>query len=292
MTPGSTHNLPVETLWLGLHKTGTTFLQKSLDLSQPALRAAGIDYRELAEFRQLYTRPLLHADHTDPPAPPPDPAPDLRQRLVFDENILALVQHVLDPSGLYPEAAARARIVADHLGLVRPRLVIGLRGFRTFLPALYCEVLKSTAFRRFRKFLSAAPEVLSWSDLIQRLAAGFPDSEVLVYTAETLRGHERQLLAWITGLDPTALTLLSEPERPGFSHKAVRALHAIRKPRQVTRDDVSAQVRRFPRNPGVPGFDPWTAAEAGKLDAAYSADLDRIRALPGVRFLDPDLLAS
>ena len=40
-------------LWLGLHKTGTTFLQKSLDLSQKALQQAAIHYVDLDEFRRL-----------------------------------------------------------------------------------------------------------------------------------------------------------------------------------------------------------------------------------------------
>jgi len=289
---GSAHKLPVDTLWLGLHKTGTTFLQKSLDLSQPALRDAGIDYQELSEFRRLYTRPLLHAGHADAPAPVTQPAPSLRQRLIFDENILALVQHALDPKGFYPQAAPRARVVADYLRLVDPRLVIGLRSFRTFLPALYCEALKSTAFRRFRKFSASRPEHLSWADLLERLSAAFPQSELLVYTAEAMRGHERQLLSLITGLAARDFTLLTEAERPGYSHQAVRALHDIRKSRPVTREDISAQVRRFPRDPGVSGFDPWTPTEARALDAAYAADLARITALPRVRFLDPALLAS
>ncbi len=283
---------PVDTLWLGLHKTGTTFLQKSLDLSQQVLRERGVHYQELDVFRKDYTRPLLHVDHPAPPAPRPKPFPGLTQFLVFDENIPALVQHALGPEGLYPDAAPRARLISDHLGLIRPRLVLGLRGYRTFLPSLYCEALKSTAFRRFRKFCVTPTDALSWDNLVGRLTAQFPQSEILIYTAEALRGHERSLLSSVTGVDGAGFTLLEQAERPGFSNKAVRALHEISKARPVTREDVSQQTRLFPRGPGTAGFDPWTPEEATDLDRRYAADLDRLIKRPDVTFLDPELLGS
>jgi hypothetical protein len=284
----SPDNLPADTLWLGVHKTGTTFLQKSLDLSQGALQAGGVQYQELSEFRTAYTRPLLAAGHPDAPAQPWGAA---GKRLIFDENILGLVQHALGPLGLYPEAAARARIMADHFGMVRPQIVLGLRGFGGFLPSLYCEALKSTAFRRFRKFCVTPVEALSWDDLVGRIMAVFPGSEVWVYTAEALRGHEAALLAAVTGLGQAAFTLLDQAERPGFSHKAVRAMHEIDKTSLVTRADISQQNKLFPRRPGVAGFNPWTPEEAAVLDQVYAADVARVVKRAGVRFLDTELAA-
>ena len=275
----------VDTLWLGVHKTGTTFLQKSLDLSQRALRAAGVQYMELAAFRAAYTRPLLHQGHPDPVGPPLPAG----KRLVFDENIPALVQHALGAGGLYPDIGPRARRVADHLGLVRPRVVLGLRGFGGFLPSLYCEALKSTAFVPFRRFLVTRVADLSWDDLVGRVVAAFPGSEVMIYTAEALRGRERALLGLVTGVEAAAFTLLDGAERPGFSNAAVQALHEVAKSRAVTRADVSGQTRLHPKGPGVPGFDPWTMAEAATLDRIYADDLARLVRRPQVRFVDQDL---
>ena len=277
---------PADTFWMGAHKTGTTFLQKSLDLSQPALQAAGVQYIELGEFRRLYTRPLLNDGHPDPV----DAAPTASgRRLIFDENIIGLVQHALCSAGLYPKAARRALRVADHLGLVQPRIVLGLRGFRGFLPSLYCEALKSTEFSRFRKFCITPEQALSWDDLIGRLAAVFPHSEILIYTAEALRGREKALLSVVTGLTPEALSLLGQAERPGFSQKAVRALHELAKTRPVTRQDVIQQNQLHPRGAKTPGFDPWKPDEAARLDEIYAADLARLLQRPQVRFLDPEL---
>ncbi|MEO8243518.1 MAG: hypothetical protein ABI832_14530 [bacterium] len=275
---------PFDTIWLGVHKTGTTFLQKCLDLSQPALRAHGVHYFDLAEFRRLYTRPLLHLNHPDPPAPPL--SRDARHRLVFDENILALVQHALGDAALYPDAANRATSVANHLGLTKPRVVLGLRSFRTFLPSLYGEALKSTPFRPFRAFNVTHATHLSWNNLITRLIAAFPGSPVLCYAAEDLRGHERDLLTQIADLPPDAVSLITGSERPGFSDAAVRALHDLAEQRPVTRDDVSAQARQFPRLAGVAAYNPWTDAEAIALDQRYTADLASIRRRPEVQFIN------
>ena len=265
-----------DVLWLGLHKTGTTFLQKSLDLSAGELIRAGIAYVGLDEFHRRWTRPLLHDGHPDAPAPGALPE-GMRRWLVFDENILALVQHGLTRNGFYPKAGPRARRIADHLGLRQPMIVLGLRGFAGMVPSLYCEALKSTPFKPFRSFLAQPPEAMSWLPLIAQLQAAFPASRVLLYCAEELAGREARLLARVTGLRDQAFTLLSEPERVGFSHKAVMHLHDLSERGPVARSDVREATRRWPRGPEHPGFAPWSAEERKVLNAAYARDLATLR---------------
>lgn len=280
---------PADTLWLGVHKTGTTFLQKSLDLSQEQLRAGGVQYLELSEFRRLYTRPLLHPGHPDQLAAPPEAVVGLRQRLIFDENLLSLVQDALGTEGLYPKAGQRARMVAHHFHFSRPAIVLGLRNFRSFLPSLYCEATKSTPFKRFRRFCLTPFAQMSWDDLITRLTAVFPHSEIIIYTAEALRGHEAALLSHVTGLPPQAFTLIAQAERPGFSHQAVMAMHDLNETRPVLREDVRAINKTYPKTPAIAGYDPWTAQEAADLDQRYAEDLAKLVARGNVRFLDPVL---
>lgn len=283
-----------DVLWLGLHKTGTTFLQKSLDLSAAALALAGIAYVPLDDFRRRWTRPLLHRNHSEPAAPGTLPAGTDRW-LAFDENILALVQHALTREGLYPAGGERARIVADHLGLHRPRLVLGLRGYEGLVPSLYCEALKSTPFKTFERFVTQPVEAMSWLPLIDRLQAAFPDSDMLIYRAEDLPGHEARLLAEVTGLPESAFTLLNKPERLGFSDAAVTRLHEMAAQGEVSRDDVRATVRALPRGPERPGFSPWTAADRAILQAGYARDLAILRkraGLSGGRLRILDLAAA
>ena len=277
-----------DVLWLGLHKTGTTFLQKSLDRSQAALDQAGIAYVDLETCRRRWTRPLLHKGHPEVPAPGDLPAGRTRW-LVFDENILALVQHALTRQGLYPKGGDRARILADHLRLRRPRIVLGLRGFAGLLPSLYCEALKSTPFKTFEQFLLQPVEAMSWQPLVEALRARFPGSEILLYRAEDLPGREARLLAEVTGLPETAFALLDKPERLGFSDAAMRRLHDMAEGGPVSHEDVRAAVRDLPRAPGQPGFSPWTPEDREILEVNYARDLAilRKRAAAGqLRLLD------
>ena len=268
--------MPQDILWLGVHKTGTTFLQKSLDRSQQALQAAGIGWTGLESFRAAWTRPLLHADHDVAPAPA-ETFPDCAHRLVFDENILALVQDAVTPAGLYPQGADRAQIVARHLGLRAPRLVLGLRGFAGYLPSLYCEMLKSTPFRPFRSFLRWPPEAMSWLPLIDRLRAAFPDSPMLLYRAEDLPGNEAPLLAAVTGLAPETVTLHEGTERPGFSQAAIDAITARAETAPMNPEAVKAMAAALPRGLDRPGFDPWDAREHALFRAIEARDLAVLR---------------
>lgn len=268
--------MPADVLWLGLHKTGTTFLQKSLVRSEVALVLAGIAYVPLEDFRRRWTRPLLHRNHPEAPEPGVLPA-GMTRWLAFDENILALVQHAVTREGLYPQAGPRARIVADHLGLRRPRIVLGLRGCDGLVPSLYCEALKSTPFKTFEQFLLQPVEAMSWLPLIDQLRAEFPDSDMLLYRAEDLPGREARLLAEVTGLPESAFTLLDKPERLGFSHAAVTRLHEMAEHGPVSREDVRTIVRAHPRGPGLPGYSPWTPEDRAILQAGYARDLAILR---------------
>jgi hypothetical protein len=269
-TKTKTHTRDV--LWLGLHKTGTTFLQKSLDLSEDTLSSAKIHYVGLEEFRASWTRPLLYDNHTSEPEPisMPDTA---KWRLIFDENILSLVQHAVTPRGLYTDGAERALIIANYFKMAQPRIVLGLRNFTGMIPSLYCESLKSTPFKPFERFCSLGLSEMSWLPLIDRLREAFPDSEMHLYQAEGLQGHESQLLSEVTGIKHSPFNLLKNPERLGFSQEAVDWLHETSKFRKISKADVRSAVKALPKNSRRPGFSPWTPSETTLLNDQYLRDL-------------------
>lgn len=277
-------------LWLGAHKTGTTFLQKSLDLSQDALAAGQVHYMELDAFRQLYTRPLVNG-RTDLVVGDSVYRQDWDgTNLVFDENVPALVQHVCSPEGLYTDGPARSRLLADHLGLKRPMIVFGIRAFAGYLPSLYCETLKATPFKVFRKFLRTPLDQLAWYPAIKALQAQFEGSDVLVYQYETLKGNEKALLGHLTGLPADNFTLLGNTERLGFSHRSIHKLREINTQRKVLRKDVRTAVKNFPKSPENPGYWPWKPEEKPQLATLYEADIARIRADTSLTFLDCNTL--
>ncbi len=276
-----------DVLWLGLHKTG----RPSAEIAGPVTGGAERGGDRLCRVGRVPPPldPAAVAQGASRGAGAGRPAGGRTRWLVFDENILALVQHALTRQGLYPKGGDRARILADHLRLRRPRVVLGLRGFAGLVPSLYCEALKSTPFKTFDRFLLQPVEEMSWLPLIEGLRANFPDSEMLLYRAEDLPGREARLLAEVTGLPETAFTLLDKPERLGFSHAAVTRLQHMAEGGPVSREDVRAVVRDLPRGPGQPGFSPWTPEDRAILEANYARDLAilRKRAAAGqLRLLD------
>lgn len=278
-------------LWLGAHKTGTTFLQKCLDLSAEQLRDHGIHYTELGEFRQRYTRPLLQEGASEPPAAPGEFAdPDRPVTLVFDENIAGLVQHAVSRDGFYPVAGQRARTITEYLDLRVDTVVLGVRRYDAFLPSMYCETLKSTKFRPFDDYLRRAlapadPHYrsadasndgsrlvfsrLNWYLLTRRLGAAFPGAGVRVYFHEDLRGREAILLQEVLGLPASDITLLESTERAGFSGRAVDELHALAQQREVQRRDVSEVTSAYPSGAEYPTFYPWSEADSELLAELY-----------------------
>lgn len=269
-------------LWLGAHKTGTTNLQARLQAMQPILKRHGIGYDPLESFRETHTRPLLDRDAPLPRFSPPS----ARTQLIFDENILGLVQNVCCPEGLYPEGAWRADEMADRLGLKDPHLVLGLRGFAEYLPSLYCETLKSIPFKPFRSFLRCPMEQLSWQPLVAGLLRVFPNSAMTLYTAEWLRGHETQLLTHLLSLPASEIATGPNEERPGFSQQAIEAMEAGMEDGPIGPAEAKRLAAAHPRGPDRPGFDPWSAQEHADLAARWQSDMTKLRTWSRVKFVD------
>ena len=280
-----------EILWLGLHKTGTTTLQAMLAGAEEALRAEGIAVPELQAFRDAHTRPFLDGA---PPKGAADPArPGGPRRIVFDENMPALVQDVLSPHGIYPRAASRLGRMAERLEMPRPRLVMGLRARAPWLPSLWVEVLKSLPGRPFRSFAGAMPEGRAWTELAARLAAAGPES-LWVYRIEDWRDREADLLAHVTGLPADAFAPPAAPLRTGLGAEAGAAVEAMM--RDGAPSDPAAVKAAMAAHPkGDEAFDPWRPEERAALAAADARDMAGLAALEAagrLRLLRPEGAAN
>lgn len=272
-------------LWLGAHKTGTTYLQNLLMQSRTALAGAELLYVGMEAFRSLYTRPLLYGGSAAGSTPP---LPSLKGRyLLFDENILGLVQDVVTRYGLYPNGAERAAELATALKLDAPDIVLGIRGFSGYLPSLYCEALKSTPFQPFDHFQVAPLTALSWCDLIERLMSVFPHSRIVVYQAEDLRGREQDLLGWVTGLKAQEIPNVAGPQRERFSQKAVDKLHQLHQNGPIDTALFARCLREFPKTSENKAFNPWNTAQERDLAVVYDLDIKAIKALERVDFWAP-----
>lgn len=277
-------------LWLGAHKTGTTYLQSLLDVSKEGLSEHGVAYENLDTFRNRFTRPLLYKNFTAPPDDRSTFSTGDKATVLFDENIPGLVQSAISLSGgLYPLMEPRVNKVLGYLNYDPSHIVIGIRGMTGFLPSLYCETLKSTPYKSFEEFLRKVPSNISWVPLLKRIVGMFPGRSVTVYKAEEIRGKERELLSMVTGVPAQKILQSSGQERSGFSQKAIDVLDELSRTRAVVRSDVHAIVMKYPKSKVNAGFSPFDLEEKERLDALYARDVRGIKALEYVNFWESSL---
>lgn len=282
-------------LWLGAHKTGTTYLQNVLDRSRSALADAGILYLGLQAFRSRCTKPLLYSDsaHSGITSGVRSVCEGRGRYLIFDENILSLVQDVQATHGLYPGGEERALHLCNALRLDKPLLVLGVRKYSDFLPSLFCETIKAQPFLPFHSFQKTLFSALSWCDLAERLLAAFPQARLKIYTVEAMRDREAELLSWVCGnVPPSQWTVeaQSKARREGFSHDSMVLLHELAEARgidNITATDLTNCLKAHPRDSQSRSFDPWTPSEKAVLDLKYRVDVNAIRALSRVDFWVP-----
>lgn len=282
-------------LWLGAHKTGTTFMQDMLARSRSALADSGILYLGLQAFRSSYTRPLLHSNIASYRSAGTllSVSYGRGRYLIFDENILGLVQDAQAAHGLYPGGEERALHLARALGSRKLMLVLGIRKYSDFLPSLFCETIKAQPFLPFRIFQKTRFSALSWCDLAERLLAAFPEARLKIYTVEAMRDREAELLSWVCGnVSPSQWTVeaQSKARREGFSHDSMVLLHELAEARgidNITATDLTNCLKAHPRDSQSRSFDPWTPSEKAVLDLKYRVDVNAIRALSRVDFWIP-----
>ncbi|KFG91752.1 hypothetical protein BV98_000610 [Sphingobium herbicidovorans NBRC 16415] len=268
-------------VWLGAHKTGTTFLQRILELSSSILSEHGLSYLPLDAFREKYTRPLLYRGHTIRPV-----YPEYNLNFVFDENIPGLVQHALSPSGIYPEVSNRLATICEFFEFQCPDIYFGIRNYAGYVPSLYCEALKSTKFKSFRNFYISDRHQLNWVNVVDRIRRVVPGSKIYIYKHEDVRGNEAKLLSTVTGIKRQNFAVPDNLEREGFSHQAVQALLAISSEREVARRDVSQSVKKFPKGERWSSFDPWSEDERRDLAELYDNHVDLLKKTGDIEWID------
>jgi hypothetical protein len=134
---------------LGLHKTGTTAVQRFLEDNAVKLRRGGVAHIPLERMRKEIT-PLFHeAGEGSGDAArrylEGFPAPTV---ILSDENILGGTNDV--PTGqFYPAARRRVTAVLEALGETEVHLVVTLRDPAQLLPSMYAEYLRMRDFVDF-----------------------------------------------------------------------------------------------------------------------------------------------
>lgn len=278
---------------LGAHKTATTHLQNRLEQTRPALDSLGVGLALPEQLRPERVidlrmrrpvawlgRGLLRRDiETRLAAQVP-----LHTRMVIsDEEILGNAAAPLE-AGFYPRAMFRVR--ALNSALTSGGLWLSVRRLDHYVSAAYSTALKHIALPVTRahykaRILARPPD---WSDLVARLVQAAPNLPITVWDYADYRANSMAIFSDLTGVSLDNLPEVSDPISTRTPDEAAirtaEALTELREPH--VRAKRIGEI--FEASTG-PRFTLFDVAEEDMLNEFYAAQLNRIRAMPKVRFL-------
>lgn len=296
-------------LHLGAHKTATTHLQGAFRAAAPALAAHGVRWFGPGRFRGPGALPLKAVAEAGPQAPGAarlarvlggarSAAQDGRL-IVSEENLLgpALRPAPGAAPALYAHAERRLGHVLAATGLGGGpgsggvTLCLAVRAPCDWVVSNHSQRASTGRWMAWEAFADGVePAALRWSGLVARLLAVPGVSGALVWAHEDYPAVFPSLLQRL--LPEAARPLVVPAPRranEGLSAAALAhiAAHSPGRTLEARRALVAEARARFPRGPDAPGFDPWPPAVREAAAAAHAADLERLRALPGVVWLAP-----
>ncbi|WP_370161677.1 hypothetical protein [Limimaricola soesokkakensis] len=286
---------------IGANCTDDDRLLKSVTKNQPTLAERGIRVPGPARYRRLLRETIQHLRGAAPEPGTRDVLVDAiidhgetTERLVLGNPAFICTPARICDAGCFHELAGfKARALATLFPDDWIELFLGIRNPASFLPACW-EQTRGRAFEEFMADLD--PRTILWSDVLARLREAAPNAQLTVWCDEDSALLWPELVRALAGMSPDspvegAHDLVDEIMRPEGAAR-LRAYLDKHPPANAAqhRRIVSAFLDKYARDDAVetvidlPG---WDAALVAELTAIYEADLKRIAAMEGVRFISP-----
>ena len=299
---GPTHRADGKTtldiaIHLGAHCTDEDRIQRVLTDNRARLRRQGIvvpppGRARPALRRALQARAAGRGGDEDVLDELLDGASATPARLVLSyEAFLGVYANVLAGDRMYPEAGARARLLADLFPGHAVGFHFGLRNQASFVPALF----EASSVQRFGTFLEGQDLArMRWTDPVAAIRAACPDVPLTVWCTEDLALIWPEVLRRLAGTDGPLQgedAILAEIMTEG----GFRRLQAYLRDNPIRtqgtwRKVVAAFLRKYARPErlereiDLPG---WTQGIIAGLTEHYAADVAAIRARDDVTVLGP-----
>lgn len=287
-------------LHVGVHKTATTHLQRSLKHARRALAAEGVRYYGPDHFRSGgQTIPARFGFPRDPNAQAAMTAPadqlgqmrkDGHRIVISEENFIGALNH---PQGLalrtrYKDAENRLAAFAQAVGQ-QVDVFVAIRRPTGFLNSAYCQMLLGGRVQPVGMYQRRNPiSGIDWLALVTRLRGAKGIGGVTVWKYEDYGGLFPRIVAGLVG--PQAAHLV--PPRPKFVNMGLSAAAVADVLHHSRLDPIEGRAtaarKLLPVERGHPPFDGYSQEEHAIGDAAYAAQIKKIAALDGVTLLQPD----
>ena len=253
---------------------------------RPALREAMLSLRGAPAPAELQERLLDALVETDRP----------RHILFSSDSFLCVPQKALSATQLYPLARERVGWIRNLFPDHDTTICFALRNPATLLPALHRRTGETEELAALLR--SIEPDALSWPDMIERLAAGAPNTRVVVWCNEDAPVLWPEILALLAGRSGGRVDGLENWDAflgdllPPHALGRLRSYLAAHPPHDSAhrRRILAAFLDRFAdaganeERVDLPG---WDHAKVAEVTARYEADIVRIERMPGVELLLP-----
>lgn len=290
-------------LHVGVHKTGSTFLQRVFLASLSESRSTDIVYLSFADVRRRVTPAVLQASKgigglggvglRDCQAFLVDSMASAESILLSDENILGSLYRFSRETGVYPSAHKNLKVIASLLeSTVDIVIYVSVRNYASWLESVYLQFLKKRKkLILFEDFIRlACVESISWYSLVCRLTDAIPSARIVLWRYEDFFDDNQRILDGIAGiLGDAKLTLVDFEGNPSLSVIAYDVLMAARD--AGIRGEDARKLVKFVRShlavsSGYPKPKLFSKNDSELFSKKYDNDLALIRGLPNVQLLD------
>ncbi|MEM9755870.1 MAG: hypothetical protein AAF914_07755 [Pseudomonadota bacterium] len=280
------------TLHIGAHRTGTTTFQRMLGQNGPSLRRSGLAYCGPKRTRT----DLLAGTFTPGPVFLPwrqrrltrdaglvaralaDLGAEGGGRLVVsDASFLGSIHDCLMTGRLYPDAAARARSLAQLFGPLCRRIGLAVRSYDTYwASALAFALPRGGPLPDAAMLRALVGQDRRWRHVILDVARAFPQAEIVVWRYEAMAARPDALAAALFDTDMPRLHGARNWHRAAPTAAALRGHLA----------DLGAAPGLIKDDCGR--FAPFDAAARRALQAAYADDIAWLQAgtAAQIRYID------
>lgn len=280
-------------LYLGAHRTGSTYIQTQLQNCSSELLACGVKIVPLERVRDSITREvsnpwlrLLKPGFMRKNAIlgflRREADKGVKRIVVSDENLLGSIHGIFFNKDFYPNLQDRLSCLAANHTEFEISVFLAVRSYEWFFSSAYAHAIKT---RDLPDFNHLKTRLLSfkrgWGHVVSDLRILFPNSKITVWTHEEFRKNEWRIFNEILGFE----WLRQNPSNSWWANsspswKAIKEIMAKRRIQgDVSKAEVDTILAAYPKGDCNPGFHPWNSSEKQVLKDRHQKDIRNLETL-------------
>ncbi|TVP96989.1 MAG: hypothetical protein EA338_10235 [Roseinatronobacter sp.] len=287
-------------LHLGVHLTDDSKIRNCLRANKRPLGAAGIHVPRSRTYINLLrgaANQVVSGQNVpafgDKLAALVD-ATETTERLVFSApGLLSKVHQAVDGKVLYPDARARMAAFRHLLQGYDTEIFMAIRNPASFVPAILQELNEA---ERAKMLQTLQGTELRWSHMISEMRQIWPEAPITLWCDEDTPFIWHRLLRIVSGHEPQtefdgSFEWYDSVMVDGGAEKLAAYLHAVPPVDEAHRQQIiSAFLEKFCDTEKLDidfSLTGWDETQVDVISQLYDDDTDLIRAMDGVRFIQP-----